>query len=181
MPTLLTDRLRITPFSLACAEAARNDRAALAALLDATVPDAWPLADIADLLPSLVEARRANPADDVWSGLIVHRADRVLIGDIGFKGGPDKQGAVEIGYSIIPAYRRRGLASEAARAMIAWAFTQPGVMRVIAECLPDNTGSVRVLENAGLHRTGTRLDHEEGLLLTWAVDAALCGEDGGTV
>ena len=69
---------------------------------------------------------------------------------------------VEIGYGITPSYRRQGYASEAARAMIAWAFSCPDVKRVTAECLEDNTGSIRVLENAGMQRTG-----QEGDMLRW--------------
>lgn len=176
MPALQTHRLTITPFTLARVEAALHDRPTLARDLDATVPDEWPNPDIAEILPMILEGRRHDPAAALWSGLIIHRADRTLIGDIGFLGPPGLSGVVEIGYGLIPAYRGRGLATEAARAMVAWAFTQPGVRRVIADCLADNPASARVLEKVGFARAGSR-HTEEGLLLMWAIDRPPPSED----
>ncbi len=163
---LQTGRLTLVPFTLERVRAAVYDRAALARLLNAHVPDEWPNPDLGEILPMILEARLKDPAEAAWSALILHTADRALIGDIGFKGGPDAEGTVEIGYGIIPSYRGQGYASEAAQAMIAWAFAQPGVRRVTAECLADNAGSIRVLEKVGMRRTGTK-DSEEGQLITW--------------
>jgi len=86
--------------------------------------------------------------------LVVHAADRVVIGDVGFKGRSDGADTVDIGYSILPGYRNQGYAYEAAQALIDWAFAQPGIARVIATCLPDNAPSIRVLEKLGMQRTG---------------------------
>jgi ribosomal-protein-alanine N-acetyltransferase len=36
---------------------------------------------------------------------------------------------------------------------------------VIAECLPDNVGSIRVLEKLGMQRTGI-----EGMYIKWKLD-----------
>lgn len=172
MPTLESHRLHIVPFTLTLAEAAlADDRTALTALLGADIPAAWPQPDLADTLPLIAESRRQYPQSAEWSGLIIHRADQRLIGDIGFKAPPDENGEVEIGYSIIPAYRRRGYATEATRLMITWAFAQSGVTLVTAECLIGNTGSIHVLAKLGLQRTGTRQD-AEGLLYTWAISEA---------
>ena len=46
--------------------------------------------------------------------------------------------------------------------MIAWAWQQPGVTAVTAECLDDNVGSIKVLEKAGMHRLPA-----EGNMLKW--------------
>lgn len=171
MPQLQTERLILTPFTLERVWASLLDRAELARLLRARVPDEWPLPDVQEILSLVLQSRQQDPASARWSALLIHRADRVLIGDIGFKGDPDASGTVEIGYGVVPAYRRQGYTTEAARAMITWAFSQPGVTQVAADCLPDNIGSIRVLEKLGLRRTGTR-DSDEGLLLTWAVGKA---------
>lgn len=56
----------------------------------------------------------------------------------------------ELGYSILRAHRRSGYATEAVSAAIEGAF-QAGVSdKVAAYCLPENTGSRRVLEQCGL-------------------------------
>ncbi|GIV97152.1 MAG: N-acetyltransferase [Herpetosiphonaceae bacterium] len=166
MPDLQTARLTTRSFTLDLVRAALDDRTALARLLEAQVPDDWPGPDVAEILPLLKLERERNPQSAQWSGLILHSADRILIGDIGFKGGPNSASAVEIGYSIIPAYRRQGYASEAAQAMIKGALAQPGVAHVTAECLIDNIGSIRVLERIGMRRVGLEETHE-GTLIKW--------------
>lgn len=49
--------------------------------------------------------------------------------------------------------RRKGIASEALRAVCEYAFNQTGVKAINAYVLADNVGSVRVLEKAGFVRT----------------------------
>jgi RimJ/RimL family protein N-acetyltransferase len=73
----------------------------------------------------------------------------VLVGSGGFKGRPDPDGSVEIGYSMVEEFQGRGYATEAVRALAAWAFAHPGVSQVVAETMPGNTGSLRVLEKIG--------------------------------
>ena len=105
-----------------------------------------------------------DPSGDVWDGLIIHKQDKIVIGDMGFKGGPDAAGAVEIGYSIIPAFRNQGYATEMARRLITWAFQQPAIRAVIAECLDDNAGSIQVLEKLGMRRLAP-----DGNMLKWEI------------
>jgi ribosomal-protein-alanine N-acetyltransferase len=150
-----TARLRLVPCSVAAAQAAIADRGELAATLGMRVPEGWPAEDLRDFLPvygQLVGEEVARAGWGVW--LMLHPAEQTLIGDIGFKGPPDTTGAVEIGYSVLPAFRGHGYATEAARALIEWALAQPGVRRVTAECLEDNGASIRVLEKAGMHQIG---------------------------
>jgi RimJ/RimL family protein N-acetyltransferase len=101
-------------------------------------------------LPFFIESRAKHPSKPIWDGIIVHRADNVLIGSIGFTGGPDAQGRIVVGYGIIPAYRNSGYATELLRELVTRAFQIPEVLAVAAECLVDNAASIRVLEKAGL-------------------------------
>ncbi|MDU0206380.1 GNAT family N-acetyltransferase [Paenibacillus sp. MAH-36] len=80
--------------------------------------------------------------------------DNQVIGDIGFKGKPDDQGTVEVGYGIIPEMHNKGIATESVGAIIEWAFSSGKVKKIVAECLVDNMPSVRVLEKLGMTRTG---------------------------
>ncbi len=163
-----SDRLRLVPCSVAVAQAAIADRAQLAAALGIRVPDDWPAEDLRDFLPAygqIVGDALARAGWGIW--LMLQPAEQTLIGDIGFKGPPDATGAVEIGYSVLPAFRRRGYATEAARALVGWAAAQPGVRRVTAECLADNSASIRVLEKAGLRQVGR---DEHGLKWVVAVE-----------
>jgi [ribosomal protein S5]-alanine N-acetyltransferase len=56
----------------------------------------------------------------------------------------------DLGYWIDEAHWNRGYATEATRAVIAWAFGTLGLPRVEARCFATNTGSIRVLEKCGL-------------------------------
>jgi ribosomal-protein-alanine N-acetyltransferase len=52
----------------------------------------------------------------------------------------------EIGYSLVRDFRGRGIASEAVRTLLDEAFTQGGLTRINAYCLPENMPSRRLLE-----------------------------------
>lgn len=88
----------------------------------------------------------------VW--VMIERESGSVVGDIGFHGPPDDVGTVEVGYSVAPSRRRRGYATEAATAIIAWALSQPSVQAIVAGCDPDNVPSVHTLERVGFSRTG---------------------------
>jgi ribosomal-protein-alanine N-acetyltransferase len=160
-----TRQLRLIPCTVAAAQAATTDRAAFAALLGVRVPDDWPADDLRDFLPvygKIVDEQAARAGWGIW--LMLDLAAGALVGDIGFKGRPDALHTAEIGYSVLPAFRRHGYASEAARALVAWGFAQPGIRRIVANCRADNAPSIRVLQKAGLRRTGRDRDQ-----LTWEI------------
>lgn len=162
MPAIQTERLTILPFTRDLTRAALRDRAELARLLGGDVPDDWPGPEMASYLPTYARQVEREPERGEWVRLALRTADRALIGDMGFHGPPDAAGTVEIGYRTAPAYRRQGYTSEGVRGLIAWAFGRPEVRRIVAECAPDNAGSIRILEKAGLRRVETR-----GAMLRW--------------
>src|SRR5690348_1212741 len=102
VPTLETKRLQLIPFSLDLKKAAMNDRARLVAMLGVYVPEHWPGLDLAEALPVFVENMEKAPSEPVWDWIVIHRLDQGVIGGIGFMGGPDKDGVVEVGYDIVP-------------------------------------------------------------------------------
>ena len=160
MPALETARLSVTPFTPALVEAALRGRVPLGRALDVRVPDDW-LQDEGEgegegeeILPVIAEMLRADVAHrafEHWGWwLILHRADRTLIGEVTCREPRDGTGTVEIGYGVVPAYQGQGYATEAAGAVVDGALHRPGVARVVACCLRDNAASQRVLEKLGL-------------------------------
>ncbi len=63
---------------------------------------------------------------------------------------------IEIAYRLPTKSWRRGIATEAARRMIAYGFDELGLGKIGAVTSPDNLASQRVLEKLGLARKGTR-------------------------
>jgi len=101
-----------------------------------------------------------------WSFWAVEdRRDDRMIGDCGLQPLEHVGPEVELGYDLHPEAWGRGLATEAARAVMEQAFGPLGIDRVVAVVKPDHLASQRVLEKAGLHRAGTRVAYGESMLL----------------
>ncbi len=166
MPHLETARLTIVPFTLDLLRAARQDPAAVGHRLRLCVPAAWPGPDIAAALPALIHQLEPDPTQADWGvHLVARTAKRTLIGFAGCNNGPpDATGTVEIGYDVLPAYQRRGYATEAMDAIMAWLFAQPRVRRVTADCDANNSASRRVLERLGLRQQAPTDDRLNGAL-----------------
>lgn len=133
------------------ARAALRDRGEAETLLGVHVPAGWPGEELIGILPDYVQELERDPSLLGWGvWVMVHRARWRIVGDLGFKGKPDINGTVEIGYSVLPEERRQGFATEGARTLVAWALAQPGVARIVAECVEDNIPSIRTLEKLGM-------------------------------
>ena len=93
-----------------------------------------------------------NGADPGAYGVyqVVRSSDDVVVGDIGFHGPPNPSGSVTVGYGLAPGARGQGYATEALRALVAWALAQPEVVVVEADTTHANLPSQRVMERAGM-------------------------------
>lgn len=81
----------------------------------------------------------------------------------------DALDAPDVGFALLPAHRGRGLASEAARASLAYGREQLGLQRVLAIVKPQNAASIRVLGKLGMQPSGTvRLVADGPELLVYA-------------
>jgi ribosomal-protein-alanine N-acetyltransferase len=83
-----------------------------------------------------------------------------LIGNCGIRLAFAGAHQADIGYELDPDFWGQGYASEAARAMVEFGFTQLRVHRVWSWCVADNTGSAHVMEKLGMRLEG-RLRHNE--------------------
>jgi RimJ/RimL family protein N-acetyltransferase len=75
-----------------------------------------------------------------------------VIGFLGFIHRQHQRG--EIGYALGVNYRGRGLASEAAEAVVNYAFGVLGLHKVEADATSDNPASWRIMERLGMQREG---------------------------
>jgi RimJ/RimL family protein N-acetyltransferase len=60
----------------------------------------------------------------------------------------------DIGWLVDPAYAGQGIATEAARALLALCFDGLGMRRVTAAAFADNSASLRVMEKLGMRQEG---------------------------
>ncbi|GMA63785.1 GNAT family N-acetyltransferase [Alicyclobacillus fastidiosus] len=153
MADLQTKRLRMVSWNQELALAAIHDKVELGRILNVEVPNDFPSDPVREFVfPMTLKELEQDPRVGKWSGMIVHVSDAILIGSMGFKSPPDQLGNVEIGYDIISEYQGHGYATEMAQALIEWAFHQPKVSCVTAECLVTNVPSIRVLEKVGMKK-----------------------------
>jgi [ribosomal protein S5]-alanine N-acetyltransferase len=169
-----TANLSLVPCTLQLFEAILSGAGDLEKMVGARVFENWyefPGVAGIEALQFGYEYLKSNPeALGWWSYLFVHTADNALIGIGGFKGAPNEVGMVEIGYAIIPAYRCRGYASEAAHGLTAFAFSDPRVKFVDAHTLAEPNASTRVLEKIGMKRAGTAQDPDVGEVWRWTLE-----------
>ncbi|HET6577410.1 MAG TPA: GNAT family N-acetyltransferase [Gemmatimonadales bacterium] len=169
-----TERLDLAPLTLEEVDALlTGDGLRLRALTGALFPrPAAPPPYMADPLPAVRERLRAHPDEARWwNWLILERETERAVGSLAFGGPPDGDGAVLIGYAMYPQFEGHGYATEAVRAMIDWAFRQPGVRLVRALAPVWNTPALRVAENVGMRPVATGEDDDVGEVLVYAVSA----------
>ena len=77
---------------------------------------------------------------------------------------PYREGLLELGFHLRPEYWGRGLAEEAARAVIDYAFETLGLRSLFAGHHPDNAASQHVLMKLGFHFTHQEIYPPTGLL-----------------
>ena len=95
-----------------------------------------------------------NPEQWEWYAIwMIELKDGTHIGEMCFKG-LDSNGVVEIGYGIMEQYQEHGYATEAVKAISAWAFQEPKVTAIEAEIDSKNIASKKVLEKCGFVFTG---------------------------
>ncbi len=128
-------------------------------------------AELGSFPPPFVAARtlrlaaEAEPGPWLTTFLIVRTEDLRVVGGCGFKTGP-KNGRIEVGYGVAPAARRSGAATAALMLLTDIAF-EAGVSEVLAEVLPENKASTRVVQKAGFAHAGSRTDEDDEFVIQW--------------
>ncbi len=84
--------------------------------------------------------------------LLVRKSDRVVVGSAAFKGLPNQNGEIEIGYGLNKEFEHNGYMTEAVSEMCKWGLSQKGVEHIIAETDMDGYSSQHILERNGFVR-----------------------------
>jgi ribosomal-protein-alanine N-acetyltransferase len=163
-----TPHLRIVPCDDTLYDAIRMGNNTLAKVMGVNVPKKW--TEFRDTFtPSYHRWKAHPPLRNWWVYLTIYVPDNQLIGSCGYKGEPDANGVVEIGYEIMPSHRMKGLGFETAQGLLLHAFAQSDVRKVIAHTVAEENASTHILEKLGFSQTEDVNDDEEGLLWRWEI------------
>ena len=159
--TLKSNRLTLIASTLEHVRTELEAPEKLSGLLSAEVSKAWPTGEYDRAAMEFFRAcfEAGGEAVEGWYGwYAVHDPDatspRTLVGAAGYFGPADCDGTVEIGYSVLPEWQRRGFASEMVDSLVAHAFTFAGTKRVIAHTTAANPASIAVLARCGFQAAG---------------------------
>jgi RimJ/RimL family protein N-acetyltransferase len=106
-----------------------------------------------EFMTKTVAEQRAVPRDTFNLAIVLRKSGRVIGGvRIGIRSVKHRRG--DIGYVLARDCWGKGYATEAARAIVAFGFTDLNLHRIYATCDVRNKASARVLEKAGMRREG---------------------------
>jgi ribosomal-protein-alanine N-acetyltransferase len=134
----------------------------LAEKLNSVVSKNWPSGeydrDAMEFFLSCYES--GGEAAQGWYGWYAINIDAVstersLVGSGGYFGPPDSNGVVEIGYSVLPQWQRRGFATEIVKTLVAHASSFEKTLGIIAHTSPENEASKKVLISSGFREVGS--------------------------
>lgn len=102
----------------------------------------------------IARARREAASDPrtLYELGVTHRGDDRLLGRGGFRRSGYQLRTGELWCVLAPDEQRRGIVTEAARAVIDLAFGELGMHRLFGDCDPRNTASARLMEGLGMRR-----------------------------
>lgn len=163
-PVIHTARLELLPATPELLEALlARDLARAEAISGALIPPAW-VEQAAGYLQLRLGELQADPARQRWLDRLIVLRDEggPLVGHVGFHGPPDDRGVLEVGYRVLEAHRGQGVASEAVKGLLDWAFREAGVTTFRASIAPGNGPSLRLAARLGFQQVGRQVDEEDG-------------------
>jgi ribosomal-protein-alanine N-acetyltransferase len=134
-----------------------RDHAKLSEMLCARVTIEWPPAEWEPhVYAFILKQYEEQPQTVGWHRYVLLcdglRRTRTLVGALGAHPQPERE--VEIGYSTLPAFQRRGYATLAARALTEWLLQQESVNAVCACTYPRLSESIKIMERCGMSYAG---------------------------
>lgn len=148
-----TERLKLIPLSLEQLKCSLEDLAQLGAALNLNFASDLINEPVTNAITMKIEKmaevdESAHPFFTYW--LMAIREQSLGVGFIGYKGSPDENCEIEIGYGISSECRNKGYTTEAAIGLIDWAFQDSAVQTITAiNVLKSNIPSIRILEKLG--------------------------------
>ena len=117
-------------------------------------------AESRDLLERKIATSSWAEEGDWLTAAVVERASGTTVGDLSLRWVSNLHRTAEIGFIFDPRQQGKGFATEAARALVDWAFASAGFHRVIGRTEARNGASARVLDKLGMRLEAHFVENE---------------------
>lgn len=114
------------------------------------------------ILPNVVDLSNNYLYCTLWS--VILKEQNKMIGDLCFKGEPNIDGEIEIGYGTYPKFRKMGYMTEAVSGILKWVKEEPNVLKVIATTENNNVASHHILRKNNFIQIG-----QSGTIINWEI------------
>lgn len=112
------------------------------------------------LLTRKMAATTWNHEGGGFTCAVVERASGLTVGDANLEWVSERDRTAEVGFVFDPCHQGKGFATEAARALVDWAFGTAGMHRVVGRTEARNVASSRVLEKLGMRLEAHFVENE---------------------
>jgi ribosomal-protein-alanine N-acetyltransferase len=148
---LETARLIIRPFKLQDAEALQGI-VSQTEVMRYLPEDVMSLDEVKEIILWLNDCYRKNTPECImkFTLAVIFKENGKLIGWCGLGPLDFSPSEIEIFYGLSSEYWGKGIATEAAKALLHYGFDTIGLNQIVAVTNPLNTASIRVIENLGL-------------------------------
>jgi len=156
--TIRTDRLILRPFEKSDLEAVLG----YYALPDVQRYLDWKARDKAEAATAQARMRkqvRLTRPGDVLTLTIVRKSDGRVMGHVALKWTDATAAQGELRFALAPAFRRKGYASEAVKAVMTHGFEEHRFHRIFARTAGDNDASARLLKALGMRLEAHYREH----------------------
>jgi aminoglycoside 6'-N-acetyltransferase len=102
-----------------------------------------------------IEGRKFSPRQSFMMAVLAQSNPQRVIGHVTLDYLPKQPYLLDLAYFVHPKMQGKGIATEAAKAMLGYAVNAFQAEKIIATAHPDNKPSQRVLEHMGFVLTGT--------------------------
>jgi len=116
--------------------------------------------EVRDTVRQKVGATSLRAQGDVLALAAEERSSGAVVADVILHWASEEHALGEVGYITHPAHSGKGYATEATRPLLAVAFEQLGLHRVIGRLESRNAASARVLEKLGMRREALLIENE---------------------
>lgn len=123
----------------------------LSAALGVEVPDSWSQFGN-QAFEYVLEEIKHGESPHWWTHFAIDSVKQILVGMCGFKGQPNYEGMVEIGYEVVPKWRSNGYGTQMAKLLVIEAFKEPRVQYVQAHTEAIINASTHILVNLGFEK-----------------------------